>query len=36
MVFIDANGAAQAEGEMAVAFLEGVYAPYLNEYSFSV
>ncbi len=36
MVYIDADGAEQAGGEMASAFLAGVFAPCLNEYSFIV
>jgi Ca2+-binding RTX toxin-like protein len=35
-VFVDANGAGAAGGEMAVAFLENVFAGYLNEYNFIV
>jgi Ca2+-binding RTX toxin-like protein len=35
-VYIDADGAGQSSGAQAVAFLEGVFTPYLNEYSFIV
>lgn len=35
-VFVDANGAGKAGGEMQVAFLEDVYTPDLTQYNFIV